>query len=82
MLFISFSLKERAVVTGIYLGHCGQRGTKLSLTAECYFASAVYWGSPRGYKEQGNMAITLLATREQKENKAENMGTKAVFLIF
>ena len=34
-------------------------------------------GSPRGFRDQGNMAIKLLGTREQKENKAENKGTKA-----
>ena len=40
--------------------------------------------APRGVS--GNKGtkpvIKLLETREQKENKAENAGTKAVFLIF
>ena len=38
-------------------------------------------GSPRNFREQGNMAIKLLRTGEQKENKAENTGRKAVILI-
>ena len=33
---------------------------------------------PRVFREQGNMALKLLGTREQKENKARNTGTKAV----
>ena len=34
---------------------------------------------PRGFREQENMAISFLGTREQKENKTGNMGTKAYF---
>ena len=30
------------------------------------------------FREQGNMVGKLLATREQKENKAVNTGTKAI----
>ena len=36
-------------------------------------------GSPRGIREQGNVALKLLGTRKQKENEAGNTGTKAVF---
>ena len=39
-------------------------------------------GSPRGFREQGNMAVKLLGTGEQKENKAGNTESKAVVLIF
>ena len=41
-------------------------------------------GLPQGFQgtwEQGNMVIKSLRTREQKENKAGNTGTKAVFLM-
>ena len=35
--------------------------------------------SPRGLREQGNRAFKILGKMEQKENIAENTGTKAAF---
>ena len=41
--------------------------------------SAIQFGSPSGFRGNGNMTLKSFGTREQKENKAGNTGTKAVF---
>ena len=57
--------KKTYLVTSLHY-----RRRYVSQTWEVSRREEYIWGSPRGFREQGNVVIKLLGTREQKENKA------------